>query len=163
MTDVSDLFPSKYLKASDATPPVTVTITRLSKEKMKNKEGVESEKNVIFFSELEKGMVLNITNANTLANLFGSDTDTWIGEHVILGTEIVTAFGESKPALRFKNEDVGFSHDDLVKRYFKLYDEACVLEVEDIDTFVLPKDATDATIIELGKLLRGKVEASKAF
>lgn len=161
--DVNTLFPSKYLKAADATPPITLTVSRIIQEKMKNADGEEEVKPVIYFLEHEKGMVLNRTNAGTLTALFGAETDKWINQRVVLGTEIVTAFGQSKPALRFKNEDVKYDRVSLLSRYDTLFGEASALEVADIDTFLLPKDASDATIIELGKLLREKVDAAKAF
>jgi hypothetical protein len=161
--DVSVLFPSKYLKAADATPPLTLTIKRVSWEKMKDQEGNEEDKPVIWFAEQEKGMVLNRTNANTITDLYGPDVDRWTGQRVVLGTEMVTAFGATKPALRFKREDVKFDRASLMARYDKLFGEATELGVEDIDTYLIPKDASDATIIELGKLLREKVDSAKAF
>jgi hypothetical protein len=161
--DVNTLFPSKYLKAQDATPPVTLTIRTVVQEKMKNADGEEEVKPVVYFLEQEKGMVLNRTNAGTLTALFTPETEKWVNQRVVLGTEIVTAFGQSKPALRFKNEEVKFDRASLLARYDKLFGEATDLEVADIDTFLLPENASDATIIELGKLLREKVDAAKAF
>jgi hypothetical protein len=161
--DVTELFPSKYLKAADATPPLTLTIQRVSWEKMKDQEGNEEDKPVIWFNEQEKGMVLNRTNANTLTALFGSETNAWSGQRVVLGTEIVTAFGATKPALRFKNEDVKYDRVSLMARFDKLFNEASQLEIPDLDTYVITDETPDATLLELGKELRAKVDAAKAF
>lgn len=117
--DVSELFPSKYLKAADATPALALTIARVVWEKMKDKDGNEEDKPVMFFYEQEKGMVLNRTNANTVTHLYGSDVDKWTGQRVVLGTEVVTAFGESKPALRFKNEEAK-SADPVVQAFWNM-------------------------------------------
>jgi hypothetical protein len=161
--DVNNLFPSKYLKASDATPSITLTVKGVTWEKMKDKDGNEEEKPVIYFNEQTKGMVLNRTNANTLTHLYGSETDKWVGQRVVLGTEIVTAFGESKPALRFKNEEVKYDRASLLKRHAKLFAEAKELGIDDLETFVLDAGATDQTILEVGKELRLAVDAAKAF
>jgi hypothetical protein len=163
MTDVSELFPSKFLKAADATPALTLTIARVSQEIMKNQEGEEEVKPVIWFLEQEKGMVLNRTNANTLTALFGSKVETWTNQRVVLGTEIVTAFGATKPALRFKSEEVKYDRASLLARFDKLFNEASELEVPDLDTYRIDDDTPDATLLELGKELRGKVDAAKAF
>jgi hypothetical protein len=161
--DVNTLFPSKYLKADDATPPITLTVKRVSWERMKDQDGNEEDKPVIWFNEEEKGMVLNRTNANTLTALFGSETDRWTGQRVVLGTEMVTAFGATKPALRFKHEEVKYDRASLLARFDKLFEEASELEVPDLDTYKITDETSDATLLELGKELRGKVDSAKAF
>lgn len=163
MTDVSELFPSKYLKAADATPALTLTIARVSQETMKNQEGKEEIKPVIWFLEKEKGMVLNRTNANILATQLGDKVENWTNQRVVLGTEMVTAFGDTKPALRFKTEEVKYDRASLLTRFDKLFNEASELEVPDLDTYRIDDDTPDATILELGKELRGKVDAAKTF
>jgi hypothetical protein len=161
--DVNTLFPSKYLKADDATPPITLTVKRVSWERMKDQDGNEEDKPVIWFNEEEKGMVLNRTNANTLTALFGSETDRWTGQRVVLGTEMVTAFGATKPALRFKHEEVKYDRASLLARFDKLFTEASELEIPDLDTYKITDETSDATLLELGKELRGKVDSAKAF
>jgi hypothetical protein len=161
---VSDLFPSRYLAASDAIPPLTLTIARLTKEKMKNRDGDEEVKNVIFFADAEKGMVLNKTNAGILEQLFGSDTDGWMNQRVTLGTEEVEAFGKRQPALRFKQAEVKFDRKALLKRYQSLYEQAEGLSVDNIESYQIDPDTiSDAALIDLGKDLKGIVEAAKAF
>jgi ethanolamine ammonia-lyase large subunit len=163
MTDINDLFPSKYLKAADAEPEVTLTIARVSKESMKNKEGKDELKPVIFFQELEKGMVLNKTNAATLTAMYTSTIENWTGQKVVLCAAEVSAFGEMQKALRFRQEAPTVSRTDLLKRYGKLFEEAKKLAVENIETYVLSADASEASIIEIGKELRSKVDAAKQF
>lgn len=58
------------------------------------------KKPILFFKEYEKGVVLNKTNSNNIAKLYGSETDDWPGKTVILGTEMVTYQGETKPSIR---------------------------------------------------------------
>jgi hypothetical protein len=163
MTTMNDLFPSKYLKAADADPDLTLTIARIAKEKMQNQDGEEEVKPVIYFVESEKGMVLNKTNANVLTGMFGDTIEAWTGQRITLASVDVDAFGKIQKALRFRAEAPKVSRDDLLKRYNKLFIEAGEVGVEDMDTFVLNADATDAAIIELGKQLRDKVAAAKVF
>jgi hypothetical protein len=100
MTKVSDLFPSKYLKASDAEEPITLTMTVVAWEPMKDKDGKDEDKPVLYFKEVEKGMVLNVTNAKVIQNLYGDEVENWSGKTILLHAMDVTAFGETKPALR---------------------------------------------------------------
>jgi hypothetical protein len=161
--NIDDLFPSKYLKAADAEKNLDLTIARVAQEGMKNKEGKDEIKPVLYFAELEKGMVLNKTNAKTLSGLFGKEIDHWAGERVVLTAVEVDAFGEMQKALRIKNAAPATNKADLLARYQKLYEEARKLNVSDLDTFALSAEATEAEIIDVGKLLRKAVDAAKAF
>jgi len=99
---IGDAFPSKYLKADDAGQEITLTITQVLMEEMENREGETETKPVIFFKELKKGMVLNKTNFASIAFQCGDDTDAWSGKMITLYAPMVSAFGETKPALRVK-------------------------------------------------------------
>lgn len=161
--NVNDLFPSKYLKASDAEPSLTLTITKITQETMKNRDGKDETKPVLYFNEQEKGMVLNKTNARTLEKMFGSETEQWLNERVVLASAEVDAFGETQKALRFREEMPTLTKAELLKRYQKLYEEARKLEVDNLETYQVAADADETTIIELGKELRKAVEAAKTF
>ena len=163
MTSINDLFPSKYLKAADADPALTLTIARVTQEKMKNNEGEEETKPVIFFAEETKGMVLNRTNANILTDLFGDIIEHWTGQRVTLCAVEVDAFGKLQKALRFRSDTPKVDRAKLLERHQKLYEEAVKLQVDDLDTYTLSADASEATIIEVGKALRSAVDAAKAF
>jgi hypothetical protein len=66
---------SKYLKAADLKGSVQrVTIVDAKMEKLK-----EDTKIVLYFAGKTKGVALNVTNARTLDDAFGPDTDNWIG------------------------------------------------------------------------------------
>jgi hypothetical protein len=163
MTTVNDLFPSKYLKAADAENDLTLTIARVTKEKMKNNDGEEEVKPIVYFVEHEKGMVLNRTNANTLTDLFGEQIEAWTGQKIVLASVDVDAFGKIQKALRIRADAPKVSREDLLKRYGNLFAEAQTLKVDDLDTFLISADASEKTIIELGKNLRAAVNSAKAF
>jgi hypothetical protein len=159
----NDMFPSKYLKASDAETDLTLTVSRLAKETMKNRDGQDEEKYVIFFAEQEKGMVLNKTNKNTLVDLYGEETDDWIGKKVILTAVDVDAFGETQAALRISHKKPAIDKQKLLDAYGKLYAKAKKLDVEGLADFTVSADTPEDALIEAGKQLRALVEAAEAF
>lgn len=98
--DIDAAYPSKYLKASDLQGrQPTVTIDRVIIEEVgRDKES----RPVIYFTGKDKGMVLNRTNANSVASIYGKDTDGWIGRPVTLFV-IMTEFNRNMvEALRLK-------------------------------------------------------------
>ncbi len=99
--DINQAFPSNYLKASDlkGTQPV-VTIDRVEFEPV----GREKEmKPILYFVGKEKGIVLNKTNAKTVANLAGSpNTEDWAGFAIKLYATHVEFAGEQVEAIRIK-------------------------------------------------------------
>ena len=71
-----DVFPSKYLKAADLNGrPVTVTIKSAPYETLKNPEGKEQGKTVLYFVRGKKALPLNIVNWDSAAEICGDDTD----------------------------------------------------------------------------------------
>lgn len=93
-----DDFPSKYLAASDIEDEhPTVTMRLVTHEEV----GKDRERRpIVYFNEYDQGVVLNKTNATNITKLYGQETDDWIGKIVVLGTEMVTFNGETKPAIR---------------------------------------------------------------
>ena len=104
---IKDIYPSKYLKASDLPEegPESFTIKEVVKEEVgKNRES----KPVIYFDETEKVLVLNKTNFKTLAKLSDSgDTDDWVGETIDLYRAGVEYQGETFEAVRVKLKTTG--------------------------------------------------------
>jgi|SRR5579864_3050444 len=88
--NINQAFPSKYLKAADAEDgDLLLTIARVKMETIG--QGAKAEqKPVVYFKEVEKGMVLNKTNAKVIATLAKSDdTDDWAGVAVrVIATEV---------------------------------------------------------------------------
>lgn len=101
---VSQLFPSKFVKAADLNgKPVTLTIKELKIEKMGH--GAEEErKPVLFFERATKGLVLNRTNAMVIASLYGDEADDWAGKRVTIYPTRVRAFGQMQDCIRVKPE-----------------------------------------------------------
>lgn len=78
-----------------------VTIDRLSREEVIDPgTKKKSEKPVLYFKNTKKGLVLNRTNAATIANLHGTETDGWVGQRIRLVRKKVQAFGDMVDAVR---------------------------------------------------------------
>jgi hypothetical protein len=60
------------------------------------------QKPILHFEGKAKGMVLNKTNANKLAEIFGDDTDNWAGGEIILYEAMVEFQGRTVPGLRVR-------------------------------------------------------------
>lgn len=102
---LKDLYPSAYLKADDIDEQggeVRAIISKIKMEELQSSEGGKEDKPILYFLRTEKGLVLNKTNAMTIGAAYGPDTDGWTGKEILLVTEMVTAFGETKPAIRVR-------------------------------------------------------------
>jgi hypothetical protein len=98
MPKVSDVYKSSYLRAADVEEPLTVTIKSASIEELgEDKE----EKIVVLFKELDRGLVLNRTNADYLSMICNSDdTDAWPGHRVGLFVQPVSFKGKLVDSIR---------------------------------------------------------------
>lgn len=99
---LTEMFPSKYLKADDLDSDTPVIIANIKFERMQSEDGKEEDKPVLYFLRVEKGLVLNKTNATIISEQHGDDTDNWNGKKITLTKERVTAFGKSQWAIRVK-------------------------------------------------------------
>jgi hypothetical protein len=101
MPNINDIFPSKWLKASDLPPQgITLTIATLA---MEDVDESKPPMPVLHFHGHDKGLVLNKTNGQMLAHLFNSpDTDAWMGKPIMLVSEPVQFQGRIVDAVRVK-------------------------------------------------------------
>jgi len=80
-----------------------LTIVEVKNEDVEGQKGQKESCMVIYFEEVDKGMICNKTNAKMIQSLYGSPyLEDWVGKKIILGTEPVTAFGETTDALRIR-------------------------------------------------------------
>jgi hypothetical protein len=104
---VSDISKSNYLKKEDCTPPITLTIDSVVEEEIPNPRTNKREPRwVMYFREVEKGVILNVTNGNLLQNITGSDdSQDWIGRKVTLwnNPEVINPQNPKDPGgIRFR-------------------------------------------------------------
>jgi hypothetical protein len=104
MPSVNDMYPSKWLKASDCEDgDMVLTISGIVQERI-GQGSQADDKWVLNFEEEEKGLVLNKTNTNTIAKLYGNDTDDWIGKQVTLFATEVQFQGDMVEAIRVRSK-----------------------------------------------------------
>jgi hypothetical protein len=96
--NINDVFPSKYLKAADLNgKTVTLTIKDVSVETIG-----DDDKLVVYFKGKDKGLVMNKTNSNNIAMVFGPDTDGWLEQEISVYPTMVDFQGRSMEAIRVK-------------------------------------------------------------
>lgn len=84
---------SNYLSRADVDPALVATVREVVEEEMKTQNGNET-KFVCYFDELEKGLVLNWINSQTIAKILGSeDLDDWPGGKIVLYDDPNVSFG----------------------------------------------------------------------
>lgn len=93
MPDISQMTKSSYLKRADLGAGKLLTIRECVQEVMKGDSGPE-EKWVLYFEEEEKGMVLNPTNAQIIAQFSGErNSDNWNGIKIVAYDEPNVSMG----------------------------------------------------------------------
>ena len=99
---ISEAYPSKYLKAADLDgQDRAVSIRACIQEELG--QGSEMEvKPVLYFDGGQKGLVLNKTNAQAIAEDYGDDTEAWTGREIVLFIQKVTFQGKLTPAIRVR-------------------------------------------------------------
>ncbi len=81
--DIDKAFPSKYLKASDFNDDDTpFTIKSVALEQVSQDDELPIP--VVYFDGVAKGLVCKITNKNIIKELYGKETDNWIGKKIAL-------------------------------------------------------------------------------
>lgn len=84
----------------------TLTIKSVQEEEMYDAETGGKKKGLaVRFEEKDLPMVLNVTNASTIADVTGSSKIAdWIGRKIIVGTSKVKAFGRMHDAIRVRDQ-----------------------------------------------------------
>lgn len=96
--NINQAFPSKYLSAGDLQgKEPTVVISHIVNEKVG-----DDVKPILYFQNKEKGVVLNKTNAMTIAQMYGPETDAWQGQRITLITVWTDFQGKPVQAIRIK-------------------------------------------------------------
>lgn len=79
------LFPSEYIAAADLKgKDVTLTVSRVELSELRMEGGGKKVKPLIFFQGANKKLVLNKTNAKTIAALHGGAVEGWVGKRITL-------------------------------------------------------------------------------
>lgn len=99
---VSDMFPNKYLAGADlGGKAFTLTMSDVTQETMQSAQGSKSYY-ILHFDGAEKGLILNRTNANQIAELYGDDTSAWPGKRITIYPVQITVAGQPHTAIRVR-------------------------------------------------------------
>ncbi len=98
------LYPSKYLKAADLRGrDAVVTIKSLDPASELNMRGGKTEKKpVISFVESDKLFCLCKTNAKSIAKVYGSELENWLGKRITIYPTKVAFGGNTVDAVRIR-------------------------------------------------------------
>jgi hypothetical protein len=104
MPRLNEIYGGNYLKAEDiAGKEINVVIEDVTITEMDDKK-----KAVLHFKGKDKTLLCNVTNANMLEELLGSDdTDDWVGKRICLYTCKVDFQGKRVLAIRIKEATSG--------------------------------------------------------
>ena len=76
--DINSSFPSDWLKAADLQGrAIVATMSHVNMEEIGG-----DKKPVLYFQGKDKGLVLNKTNANAIAEIYGGETNGWAGQAI---------------------------------------------------------------------------------
>jgi hypothetical protein len=114
MPKLSEIYGGNYLKADDIKDRGDVNVVIENVSIMDADDG--KKKAVLHFKGKDKTLVLNVTNANMVDELLGSDdTDEWIGRRICLYTTKVDFQGKRVLAIRVKAARVEAAKGRAVK------------------------------------------------
>lgn len=96
---INEAFPSQYIKAADLQGrDVTLIIKEVKLEDLG-----DDTKPVVYFNKTDRGLVLNRTNATTIANNLGTDEmDQWAGKAITMFPTQTDFQGRQVEAIRIR-------------------------------------------------------------
>ena len=100
------MFPSDFVKAADlGGKDVTKTIKSVTIDELTMRGGRKEKKPVIRFSDAEKKLVLNKTNATVIAKMYGNETDNWVGKQITMYPTTTTFGADTTDCIRIREEN----------------------------------------------------------
>lgn len=112
MPTLNEMFPTLWFKAEDLRSPTgkgfvekTLTIAGLKLEEVGGNEDQNrppDKKWAVQFKDETKSLILNKTNAQTIADALGDDSDDWLGSQIILFVMTVNSPNGPQPGIRVR-------------------------------------------------------------
>lgn len=100
---VGDMRTSSYIAKNDVVDDLTVTIARWEYKDVSQDNEDAQMKCILYFREHPKPLILNVTNAETIQDNFGTDeTDEWVGQQITLFYDMTVRYGKNKGGIRVK-------------------------------------------------------------
>lgn len=98
---------------------LTVKITKVKKEEVKDHDGNDEEVMTIHF-EGQKPLIVNSTNAKMIATVLDSVfIEHWVGKEITLFSKKVRAFGADHDAIRIRNVKPESAKEELTPQHAK--------------------------------------------
>jgi len=114
--NVNDLKSSKFLTKNDVEPPILVTIKSYECMNVAMENQAPEEKWCLHFNEVDKPLVLNMTNGQLISVIAKSgDFDHWIGKQIVLfNDETVMFAGKMTGGIRVQASKGGQPNPEYV-------------------------------------------------
>ena len=91
-----EAYPSTYLGQADIEDDLVLTIAGIEMRELRNPSGGMDEKPVVDFKETNKQFVLNSTNWDVIEELYGENSDRWVGKAITLFVDPAVSFGNKR-------------------------------------------------------------------
>jgi hypothetical protein len=113
-SDFDDIYGSKYFSAADLHGEmIRRKIGKVEIGDLRDKDGSNKRKFILYFKGVDKPLVLNRTNAQKLAAALGKDPTAWVGVICELYAEM-TSLGKEGVRLRIiKSAAAGAAAEDM--------------------------------------------------
>lgn len=95
-----EVFGSRFVTAADLTGPVTAVIDKIDAEDFARPGEPEKRRAILYFRGRKKGLVLNKTNAYSIASTCGKNMTEWVGQRIQLKPETTLFGGKQTPCIR---------------------------------------------------------------
>ena len=103
MLDGTLMFPSEYLAAEEfGGRDVKLVIKDVKLDDLRMTDGGTERKPILTFTKTKKKLVLNKTNATTIAKLYGGEARNWVGKEITLYPTECNAFGQQVECIRVR-------------------------------------------------------------
>jgi hypothetical protein len=95
------MYDRDYIGAWDLPHDVTVTISKVEAKKIRNKSKGDT-KPVLFLEKTDKAFVCNKTNGKTIAAMYGTDVEKWVGKRITLYASTTTFGNDTVECIRVR-------------------------------------------------------------
>ena len=105
--NINDVYTSggKFLRADDLKgSKIELQISEVGSHTFNQGATDEKTQIVLSFKGKDKKLGLNVTNARTVAQLFGDDTDDWVGKKIKIFPTTTDFAGDKVPCIRIEQE-----------------------------------------------------------
>ncbi len=103
MLDGKLMFPTQFLASEEFNDKdVTLKIKAVQIENLRMVDGGAEDKPILTFEKTDKKLVLNKTNATTIADLYGNKAESWAGQSITLFPTTCQAYGKQVNCIRIR-------------------------------------------------------------